>query len=122
MFREKIIMSKYVKAEPALNHTIIYTDDSGRYFRFSGGTWAWRNNNPGNLVPGDVSHRHNQIGRTKKFAIFPDYEAGHLALLDCLQTIYKNVSIPKLVSTFAPAKDGNNVKKYTEFLREKTGI
>ena len=42
-------MAVYVKAEPGLNHSIIYTDSTGRYFRFSGGSWAWRNHNPGNL-------------------------------------------------------------------------
>lgn len=82
-------MSRYIKAELALNHTVIYSDDSGKYFRFSGGTWAWRNHNPGNLVPGEISARHNQIGSTGKFAIFPDYENGHLALLDSLHTTYK---------------------------------
>ena len=113
-------MPRYVKAESALNHTIIYSDDSGRFFRFSDGTWAWRNHNPGNLVPGDVSSRHNQIGTTEKFAIFPNYETGHEALLDCLQTTYAKASIDKLVQAFAPEKDGNNVKVYTKFLRDKT--
>jgi ribosomal protein S13 len=115
-------MSSYIKAELALNHTIIYTDDTGRYFRLSGGTWAWRNHNPGNLVPGKVSARHNQIGSTGKFAIFPDYENGHLALIDCLQTTYANKSIDDLVKDYAPAKDGNNVKKYRKFLHDKTGV
>ena len=86
-------MSRYVKAELALKHTIIYTDETGRYFRFSDGTWAWRNHNPGNLVPGSISARHNQIGRakiskTQCFAIFSDYENGHAALLDCLLSTY----------------------------------
>lgn len=102
----EVQMSRFIKAEQALNHTIIYTDDSGRHFRFSGGTWAWRNHNPGNLNPGKVSNRNNQIGNTGKFAIFPDYKTGHLALLDCLQTTYKNASIDDLVQGFAPAKDG----------------
>ena len=115
-------ISQYIKAERALNHTIIYTDDAGRFFRFSEGTWAWRNHNPGNLVPGDVSSRHNQIGTTGKFAIFPDHESGRLALIDCLKTTYAKASIAKLVKTFAPEKDGNNVKVYTEFLRDKTGV
>jgi hypothetical protein len=120
-------MSRYVKAELALKHTIIYTDETGRYFRFSGGTWAWRNHNPGNLVPGSVSARHNQIGRakiskTQCFAIFPDYENGHAALLDCLKTTYGEKSIDYLVAKFAPAKDGNNVKVYTKFLHDKTGV
>lgn len=115
-------MTRYIKAELAINNTVIYSDDSGKYFRFSGGTWAWRNHNPGNLVPGKVSARHNQIGSTGKFAIFPDYENGHLALLDSLHTTYKNKTIPQLVKQFAPAKDGNNVEVYTKFLRKKTGV
>lgn len=101
------IMAVYVKAELGLNHSIIYTDSAGRYFRFSGGSWAWRNHNPGNLVPGKISARHNQIGSSGKFAIFPDYENGHLALLDCLETTYKNATIDDLVEAYAPAKDGN---------------
>ena len=114
--------SQYQKAERALNHTVIYADDTGRFFRFSGGTWAWRNHNPGNLVPGKISSRHNQIGTTGKFAIFPDYESGRLALIDCLQTTYGKSSLPKLVRIFAPEKDGNNIKVYTKFLRDKTGV
>ncbi len=101
-------MTVYVKAERGLDHSIIYTDSTGGYSRFSGGSWAWRNHNPGNLVPGEVSARHNQIGSSGKFAIFPDYENGHLALLDCLQTTYKNATIDDLVEAYAPAKDGNN--------------
>lgn len=115
-------MSRYIKAEEGLSHTIIYTDDSGRHFRFSGGTWTWRNHNPGNLFPASVSARHNQIGRTKHFAIFPDYKNGHLALLDCLKTTYGEKPIDYLVKKFAPAEDGNDVKVYTKFLRDKTGV
>ena len=115
-------MSRFVKAQLGLGHTVIYLDNSGRYYRFSGGTWAWRNNNPGNLVPGKVSKRNNQIGTTDKFAIFPDYETGHRALIDCLKTTFANATIDDLVTAYAPEKDGNNVKKYTKFLRDKTGI
>lgn len=115
-------MAQFIKAEVGLNHSIIYTDDERRYFRYSGGTWAWRNHNPGNLVPGKISARHNQIGSTGKFAIFPDDESGHLALIDCLQTTYKNASIDELVESYAPAKDGNDVKKYKKFIHAQTGV
>lgn len=115
-------MSRFVKAEQGLNHTVIYTDESGRFFRFSGGSWTWRNHNPGNLVPGKVSKRHSQIGIAGKFAVFPTKEDGHAALLDCLRTTYAKASIGKLVETFAPEKDGNNVEIYTKFLRDKTGV
>ena len=56
-------MLHYIKAEPALDHTVIYTDEAGKHFRFYGGTWAWRNLNPGNLVPEKISAQNNQIGR-----------------------------------------------------------
>lgn len=120
-------MSRYIKAELALNHTIIYTDDEGRYFRFSGGTWAWRNHNPGNLFPGLISAQHNKIGhakisKTQDFAIFPDYENGHAALLDCLKTTYGKSSIDDMVKDYAPEKDGNNVKIYRKFLQDETGV
>ncbi len=44
------------------------------------------------------------------------------ALIDCLQTTYGDKAIDYLVAKFAPAKDGNNVKIYTKFLRDKTGV
>lgn len=114
-------MSKYVKAESELKHSVIYTDETGKYFRFSGGSRAWRNNNPGNIVPGDSNKRNNQIGVANKFAVFPDYESGHQALLDLLRTKYAENTIPELVKKYAPKKE-NNVAIYTKFLRDKTGI
>lgn len=34
-------MSQFIKAEPGMGHAVIYTDTTGKHFRFSGGTWAW---------------------------------------------------------------------------------
>ncbi len=120
-------MSRYIKAELALHHTIIYTDEDGRYFRFSGGTWAWRNHNPGNLYPATISARHNQIGRAKVsktqcFAIFPDYESGHAALLDCLLSTYGESSIDDMVKDYAPEKDGNNIKSIERFFMMRQAL
>lgn len=120
--KELELRMTYIKAEEALNHTIIYTDNLGKYFRFSGGTWTWRNHNPGNLVPGSISAKHNQIGRSKHFAIFGNYQDGHLALIECLKSTYGSKSIDDLVKRFAPAEDGNNVDVYKKFLHEKTGV
>src|SRR3989338_4941005 len=119
-------MKPFVKAVSGKNHTVIYTDTDGRHFRFSGGTWAWRNHNPVNLYPDGISAKHNQIGRAKigtsHFAIFSDYENGHLALIDCLQTTYGEKSIDQLVQKFSPKEAGNNVKVYKKFLHDKTGV
>lgn len=114
-------MSKFIKAEAGLHRTVIYTDDSDRHFRYSGGTRTWRNNNPGNLVPGKVSKSNNQIGVAGDFAVFPDYETGHAALIDSLSTTYANASIHELIKAYAPPET-NNTARYEKFLRTKTGI
>lgn len=66
--------------------SVVYTADDGSTVKYTGGDPAWRTNNPGNLYAGDVSKRNNQIGKFDKFAIFPDYETGHAALIDSLRT------------------------------------
>ena len=106
----------FIKAEPGIKHPVIYTDDTGNYFRYSGGTWAWRNNNPGNCRPGKISKSHGQIGVVFNFAVFPDKESGHLALLDVLKITYANSSIYEMMMVFAPPKE-NNTAKYIKFLR-----
>lgn len=55
-------MSKFIKAEQGLKHTVIYQDESGKLFRFSGGTWTWRNHNPGNLRCKGKGKHIGQIG------------------------------------------------------------
>ena len=114
-------MPRFVKAEPGPKNSVIFTDENGKRFIFSGGSRAWRNQNPGNLVPGKISKLNHAIGVAGGFAVFPDYESGHQALIDCLKITYQNADIPKLVEKYAP-KGENNVAAYTKFLRQKTGI
>lgn len=114
-------MSNFIKAEQGLKHSVIYTDKSGKYFRFSGGTWAWRNHNPGNVVPGKISKKNHQIGVAGGFAVFPDYKCGHKALLDALRKTFYNMSIDQLVDQYAPPHENNTVV-YKKFLHKKTGV
>ncbi len=111
----------FVNAIAGLHHSVIYQDDSGKYYRYSGGTWTWRNHNPGNLVTGNISKRHNQIGKAGGFAVFPDEETGRLALLDCLISTFGNSSIDKMVESYAPPEE-NDVVRYRNFLHKKTGV
>jgi hypothetical protein len=69
-------MAKYIKAEAGPGNSVIYTDTSGKQWQFEGGNRPWRNQNPGNLVPGKVSKRNGAIGKAGGFAVFPDYETG----------------------------------------------
>lgn len=114
-------MPRFIKAVGGMKNSVIYTDTDGRYFRFSEGTWAWRNHNPGNVWSGPISKKHNQIGETHDFAIFPDDESGHESLLDTLIITYGDCSIHKMIYSYAPPKD-NPTKKYEKLLREKTGV
>lgn len=114
-------MSRYVKARPGPRNSVIYTDADGKEWVFSGGDRVWRNNNPGNLVPGKVSKRNGAIGSAGGFAVFPDYEAGHKALLDCLKTTFGNSDIKALLRNYAPPHQ-NDTAQYERFLRSRTGM
>jgi hypothetical protein len=101
--------------------SVIYTDADGKEFRYSGGVLSWRMNNPGDLWSGPVSKRNGEIGRYGHFAVFPDYDTGHAALLDSLSTTYWKKSLAEMILGYAP-KTENNTNKYLQFLRSKTGV
>lgn len=102
---------------------MIYTDIDGRHFRFSGGTWAWRNHNPGNLRPKSKKHTkfRNQIGVVDNFVVFPTDELGHEALIKDLKINYMNDSIDQMILHFAPPGE-NNTKRYAKILHDGTGV
>jgi hypothetical protein len=114
-------VSKFISAKDGPNHTVIYTDSEGREFEYAKGDRAWRNNNPGNLVSGNVSRRNNQIGKAGGFAVFPDYETGHRALLDCLNTTFINSMLKTLIKAYAP-KHENNTANYLKHILNKVGV
>ena len=114
-------MNKFIHAVGGLHHSVIYTDIDGSHFRFSDGTWTWRNHNPGNVWSGSISKRHNQIGETYHFAIFPDDESGLASMLDTLITVYGDSSIHQMIYSYAPPNE-NPTKKYESMLRKNTNI
>lgn len=114
-------MAKYLRAETGNGKSVIYTDSQGKKWKYQGGSRAWRNHNPGNLIAGKVSKRNGAIGEAGGFAIFPDYETGHTALLDSLKNEHGSKDITKLMYVFAPPKE-NNTKRYIKYLRRKTGV
>ncbi len=109
------------KARKGPGRSIIYTTGDGTECKYSGGDPAWRSNNPGNLVPGKISKRNGAIGVAGGFAIFPDYEAGHRALLDSLKASHGNKSLQDMITVFAPPSE-SKTKRYLRFLRAKTGV
>lgn len=55
------------------------------------------------------------------FAVFPDYNLGHQALLDLLINEYGKFDLAKLMKKFAPPNE-NKTKKYIQFIKKRTGV
>ncbi|HEV7737106.1 MAG TPA: hypothetical protein VGO47_07020 [Chlamydiales bacterium] len=68
--------------------TVQYFDEQGNMIIRSGGTRAWRNNNPGNMVANHYTmgaeRSSKAVGKAGGFAVYPDYKTGHQALVDML--------------------------------------
>ena len=112
---------KFIKATPHGQSGVLYETEDGEKILRTGGTWTWRNNNPGNVVQGSISKKNNQMGKAGGFTVFPDYENGHKALLDCLKDTYGNSSLDGLIKGYAPDHE-NDTARYLRFLRSKTGV
>jgi hypothetical protein len=118
-------MSDYISATGS-GTTVTYTKQNGDQDIYSGGTPAWRNNNPGNMIPNRFSYSHGAIGEVQnrggKRAIFPDRETGEKALRALLSgPSYSDRSLDKAIARFAPAKDGNNTPHYQAYARRHVG-
>jgi hypothetical protein len=114
-------MTRFIQAFAGPGSAVTYLDENGHSTVYSKGTRTWRNNNPGNLRSGSVSKRNGQIGVAGRFAVFPDYDAGHAAHLDLLLNVYGDRDLSGLIKAYAPSSE-NDTKKYLIFLRKKTGV
>src|SRR5438093_836941 len=93
------------------SYTVHYFDDRKNMTIRSGGTKAWRNNNPGNMVYSQrgFAIRHGAIGKAGGMAIFPTEEIGRKALTDLLKSSNYN----QLKITEFPEKyDKGNAQEY----------
>ena len=114
-------MSKFVKAVAGPRNSVVYTDEEGNQFKASGGARSLRNNNPGNLVTGEISKRNGQIGTAGGFAVFPDYETGHKALIDSLKNMHGDKDLKQMIRVYAPSFE-NDTEGYLKHLRKVTGV
>jgi RHS repeat-associated protein len=104
--------------------TILYSDLSLE--TRTGGTWSWRNNNPGNLIATTgFAPRHGAIGRSgekDRFAVFPDEATGTRALEALLRTeTYRALTLDEAIYRYAPPRE-NRTLTYQRFVRERTGL
>jgi hypothetical protein len=86
--------------------SVTYTNTTtGETMTLTGGSVAWRDNNPGNLVYGSVAIAAGAIGKDPNgFAIFPDEVTG-MAALDTVVSNYaaSGSSINSMMTSYAPS-------------------
>ncbi|OGN62053.1 MAG: hypothetical protein A3F40_03450 [Chlamydiae bacterium RIFCSPHIGHO2_12_FULL_27_8] len=106
--------------EPEGRFTVQYFDEKGNLTIRSGGTRAWRCNNPGNLQasPYSMSKQRHSIGKVREgkneYAVYPDYETGHLALVVMLRgTVYSPLSLREAMKKY----DFNNPMYIDEIVK-----
>lgn len=104
------------------NNTVVITNPDGTIDTRSGGSRAWRNNNPGNLDEGQFSNSHGAIGSAGGFAVFPDETTGANALTALLQTAtYQGLTVSGVIARYSPPSE-NNTANYQRFVQRQTGI
>jgi hypothetical protein len=105
------------------NKTVRYEAESGQLIDYIGGTWAWRNNNPGNLKQGPFSMKNGAIGEAGGFAVFPDYDVGKKALHRLLKIKkYQEQNLSEIFKHYAPKADGNDPENYKKLVTQFTGL
>ena len=92
--------------------TVEYVAENGDHLLRSGGTIAWRFNNPGNLRPGSKYTLHIGKGKTKSgvFLIFPTAEAGRTEKKGLLLRKYKDDSVTQMMELYAPRIENDTDK------------
>lgn len=112
----------YVSAFPGIGITRMYVGNDGNIYELSGGSRAWRNNNPGNLEYGKFARNHGAIGTDGRFAIFPDTATGFKAMASLLATnSYQKLTIEGAINRYAPPNE-NNVENYLKSIERQTGF
>lgn len=117
-------MAKFIKASYSEKaKTVEFLTDSGDRLLRSGGTIAWRFNNPGNLRPGKKYTLHIGEGQTASgpFLIFPTPEAGRKEKKGLLLRKYGAHTISDMLYVYAPPHE-NDTEGYIQYVCERTGF
>lgn len=106
----------------AKRYDVVYTRANGNKFQRSGGSRAWRNNNPGCLRYSEFTVAQGAIGHAGGFAVFPDETTGMQAICALLKSdAYRDLTISQAVFKYAPPHE-NDTETYRASLRKITGL
>jgi hypothetical protein len=110
---------------------LIVEATDGHQYKLTGGTLAWKNNNPGNLKYGDFARNFGAIGPGwEGHAVFPDFETGAIAQQELLfsdEGSYYKLTILEAISKYAPLDDPNpiahnNPPEYATYVADHVGV
>lgn len=103
--------------------TVEYTAENGDRLLRSGGTLAWRLNNPGNLRPGRLYEGVIGTADTPngRFAIFASPDEGRTEKRKLLRRGYDHLSLRDAIFKYAPPNE-NDTEKYLAFVRRRTSL
>ena len=105
-----------------MSRDVVYTNRDGTRYRKTGGSRAWRNNNPGNIRYSAFTRRAGAIGQAGGFAVFPDESTGMRAISSLLQSdSYINLTIAGAISRYAPPVE-NDTAAYHRSIQKLTGL
>jgi hypothetical protein len=115
--------------DPKSMFTVQYFDEKGNMTIRSGGKRSWRCNNPGNLLASPYTRGKDRrsIGTAgdgaNEYAIFPDYETGHEALVVMLRgSVYTPLTLRAAMKRYDSTNPSyiDEIVKITKFDPERT--
>jgi hypothetical protein len=91
----------YISAFKGFGINRMYVAINGNIYEHSGGSLAWRNNNPGNMEYSDFTRNNGTIGTDGRFAIFPNENIGWNAMVNLLlQPRYQKLTIDSAIRRY----------------------
>jgi LysM repeat protein len=110
------------------NKTVRYFDKDGYETQYIGGSFAWRTNNPGNLIKPSSYVMQDAIGYAQRtssskslFVIFPNRNAGHQAHLNVVKRIYRDSTVAGMITKYAPPSE-NDTQTYIDQVTSKAKV
>ncbi len=118
-------LSDYNKVIDSGTGFINVSTDNGT-FELTGGSIAWRNNNPGNLKYGEFGKAHGAIGSDwKNHCVFPNYKTGEKAQRELMfnkDSRYYSMSLLEAMKRYAPSDDNNHPTEYANYISRQAGL
>ena len=100
------------------NAVVLNYTDGTREIR-QGGSRSWRNNNPGNIRPGNLQ---GEIGNAGGFAVFSRESAGQSAIVELLsRPAYQALTVFGAINRWAPPVE-NDTAAYQARVQNLTGL